>query len=271
MTKNFNFFEYIGNDIDGIILHGLSLGIFITVGYCIYKTLKPTVDNTSGGDDSSDSSDGVSDFAPVSNVASSDNSTLKPTTTTVTNIGLNDSVYATPVNTSDFKIQKQDIFVPTIFVSELKHKLQSVKSVDEYREIYGDALVDYFLGINVGKNFDLYELGLELEQFKRLSEVTVVYILQKEAGMPIPAMFDIDIPASEGDPDSPTILTRASSTSTDSNHLIKTKVYVMDSLHLPTDIASSDEGGYSDTSSEHSLTTPPTIPTSSVESGVDSY
>ena len=55
MTKNFSLIEYLGNNVDSIIFHGLSISIFITVGYCVYKSLQTNVDDTKELNKESDS------------------------------------------------------------------------------------------------------------------------------------------------------------------------------------------------------------------------
>ena len=53
MTKNLGLLEYIGTDLNSVILNGVSIGIFITVGYGIYKTLYPSTHELNSDNSSS--------------------------------------------------------------------------------------------------------------------------------------------------------------------------------------------------------------------------
>ena len=274
MTKTYGLFDYIGIDVNTLIFGGVTAVVFMTVAYGIYKTYNPS-----------------SPESPKDKGGSVD-------------VGVSTDL----VRTSDEMVQKSDQPQLDILGNELKKRISQVRDINEVREIYGDKLVDLYLRTQFGEEINYSSMCLQLEVWKRFSELYVVYGIINEDGTVIPSLLNLNNPSSSSISDTSSQISRSSSTSTDGNAsnysrgsttLIsdnssqvssgsmtsrasspdlklfrKLDIDLRKSLYLPSDIASSDEGGYSDTSSENSLpTTPttPTIPTSSVESGVDSY
>ena len=59
--------------------------------------------------------------------------------------------------------------------------------------------------MSCGEEIDFISMGLELEKWKRFSELSIVYSLSKEHGIQIPGEWDLasQSPASGSDPTSP--------------------------------------------------------------------
>ena len=151
MTKTFSFIDYIGGDVNNVILNGFSIGIFLAVGYGIYKTLKPGTPETNLGSAesvvrTSKMHVGFDKKVQLDETKKVD-SMIKSRISPKSDIG----VETASAKTSDQMIQKFDTSELSFFGSELKKRLSQVKNIGEMRELYGDKLVDLYLGTQIGE------------------------------------------------------------------------------------------------------------------------
>ena len=76
------------------------------------------------------------------------------------------------------------------YITELFNKFSDINHVDEYREIYGDRLVDCYLEKCNGK-INLFQMGLQLERGRRLAELWTAYLVEdKFFGISIPTPLE---------------------------------------------------------------------------------
>ena len=129
----------------------------------------------------------------------------------VNSVYFSDHVSEKPVKFDDFNVQKSDIFDSENLHFELKQKIHSVKDPNDFRPIFGDKLVDSYLATIVGKEPNLIEMGIELEKWKRLCELTIVYKLAKEEGFIIPRVFEEDSNSSNSSVPSISVMSRSNS------------------------------------------------------------
>nr|YP_010561581.1 hypothetical protein OSR58_mgp09 [Ganoderma flexipes]UYX56952.1 hypothetical protein [Ganoderma flexipes] len=155
-------------------------------------------------------------------------------------------VGSSSVRTCDENVQKFDVSELSFFGSELKQRLSAVKDIGEMRDIYGDKLVDAYLGAQIGEGLDYYSMGLELEKWKRFSELYIIYGLSKDHGFAIPRVWELSSQSSEMFSATSSTMSRAPSTDVEIlNHVRKIDTNFAHPFLLASDIASPAEGGTS--------------------------